>query len=48
LCSFSFPEEEPVSRNWGFAEDLGGTLDNTPSRKVGSRPNFDEDDDVLL
>lgn len=41
-------EEEPVSRNWGLAEDLGGTLDNTPSRKVGGRPNFDEDDDVLL
>lgn len=41
-------DEEPVRRNWAFAEDLGDTMDTTPTRRIGVRPNYEDDDDVLL
>ncbi|CAC5414302.1 unnamed protein product [Mytilus coruscus] len=40
-------DEGPVQKNWGFAEDLEDTL-NTPPRRIGVRPNFEDDEDVLL
>ncbi|XP_071136139.1 ADP-ribosylation factor-like protein 13B isoform X1 [Mytilus edulis] len=40
-------DEGPVQKNWGFAEDLEDTI-NTPTRRIGVRPNFEDDEDVML
>ncbi|VDI22948.1 ADP-ribosylation factor-like protein 13B [Mytilus galloprovincialis] len=40
-------DEGPVQKNWGFAEDLEDTID-TPTRRIGVRPNFEDDEDVML